>query len=226
MRTAGACRLLRQYVYEDFLPPPDSFWSPVSVTARPFWCTPHPHRVFAWTFLSALSPPPQLPLSGTWAYHLPGFWGTVSFPLAFLLVSAPLTEPRPFPGGPLQLQERSEWSGRGWCSGSWVLPRTARDQGSGNQCACLGFCLRLPPSQLLPAQETQLSLPLGSPPIAPRVPKDSVLTTGLISRFLIALYLSTSHTLKAETLLLGSSLLLPRPLPKLRPKSMFFKRYD
>lgn len=155
---------MRQFVYEDFLPPPDSFWSPVSVTTRPFWCTPHPHRVFAWTFLSALSPPPQLLLSGTWAYHLPGFWGTVSFPLAFLLVSAPLTEPRPFPGGPLQLQEKSEWGGRGWCSGSWVLPRTARDQGSGNQCACLGFCLRLPPSQLLPAQETQLSPPLGSPP--------------------------------------------------------------
>lgn len=74
VRTAGARRLLLQYVSEDFLPPPDSFWSPVSVTARPFWCNLHPRPVFAWTFLSALSPLPQLPLSGTWAYHLNGFW--------------------------------------------------------------------------------------------------------------------------------------------------------
>ena len=86
-------------------------------------------------------------------------------------------------------------------------------------------CDSLPASSFLPRRLSS-HFPWGAPLIAPRVPKDSVLTTGLISRFLISLYLSTSHTLKAETLILDSSLLLPRPLPKLRPKSMFFKRYD
>ena len=92
---------------------------------------------------------------------------------------------------------------------------------------CLSWLLPVTPSQPAPSCPGDSShLPWGAPLIAPRVLKDSVLITGLISRFLISLYLSTSHTLKVETLILGSLLLLPRPLPKLRPKSMFFKRYD
>lgn len=123
---------------KDFLPCPDPFWSFASVSARPFWCTLHPHAMFARTFLSA---PVTSPSCTFQALRL-------IFSLCFgeSLFSSGLFCSSPLPS---QTQDPFLWVHSSWRRGVRGVkgagdqgpgfPPTSRGRGYGNYCACLCF---------------------------------------------------------------------------------------
>ena len=181
---------------KDFLPRPDPFWSFASVSARPFWCILHPHPMFARTFLSAPVTSPSCTFQALGLIFSLCFGGS--------LISSGLFCWSPLPS---QTQDPFLWVHSSWRRGVRGVGG-AGDQGPGFPPNSKGprlwkpLCLSLllvgiPPSQLFPALFKPHLLWVAVL-IAPRVPKDSVLITGLTSMFLICFYPSASHTLKAE----------------------------